>query len=588
MELDPLTTGSPSLDAPTVDLSGQCVGNLYILVRPLGHGATGTVWRAVDRASGEQVAVKLLHESLLGHPKLVTRFVQERTILLMLRHPNVVRVRDLLSVGDSLGLVMDLVAGGSLRDHLRRHRTVPPAEAARLTGQVAAALSHAHSLGVVHRDVKPDNVLLHRDEAGVPAARLTDFGIARLLDLPGMTTPHAVVGTPHYMAPEAFTGADPSAAVDVYGMGVLLYELVTGRPPYRGLIPELMHQHLTGTPSYPPGTPELIRTIVTACMDANARQRPPAGELAGVLADAAAALAGSPALPAPEPTEEPTPAAHDPAAHGGAPAGALEHPSRVPAGRRAVPWRRNRPATSRWARPWAMVVLACGALLTSGIGAGAWQLWDRAGARQAPADARIAPVVAAPGPGTTAPEPVQVPGGAPPSPGSARPAERSAVVVAGQRPTRAAAGAAVDAAVPVAPSVGAGVSAPPGKVGAGAQLFGPWQCGDEYTWDTGHPVLAKPCYAIGGRVRLIGHIQAPPGVQADVSLTLEDVRTGRVAAGPYTCRAVMFTDFAPRQECGPFDTDPPRGRSYVVVQTWKYTGRSVLPGGTARGRELTW
>ena len=91
--------------ASTMDLSGRCVGNSYVLQHPIGQGATGTVWRGVDRASGAPVAVKLLHESLLRQPKLVTRFVQERTILLMLRHRNVVRVRDLFSVGERLGLV---------------------------------------------------------------------------------------------------------------------------------------------------------------------------------------------------------------------------------------------------------------------------------------------------------------------------------------------------------------------------------------------------------------------------------------------------------------------------------------------------
>ena len=202
-----------------MDLSGRCVGSSYILVQPIGQGATGTVWRGVDRASGEPVAVKLLHESLLRQPKLVTRFVQERTILLMLRHRNVVRVRDLFSVGETLGLVMDLVDGGSLRDHLREHHTVAAGEAARLAAQVAAALAEAHELGIIHRDLKPDNVLL-RIEDGRLDTRLTDFGVARILNTPSMTTPNAVVGTPHYTAPEAFHGATASAATDVYALGV--------------------------------------------------------------------------------------------------------------------------------------------------------------------------------------------------------------------------------------------------------------------------------------------------------------------------------------------------------------------------------
>ena len=122
MDKDPTSTGvrrEPD-GASTLDLSGRSVGSSYLLLRPIGQGATGTVWRGVDQATGSPVAIKLLHESLLRQPKLVTRFVQERTILLMLRHHNVVRVRDLFSVGESLGLVMDLVPGGSLRDYLRK------------------------------------------------------------------------------------------------------------------------------------------------------------------------------------------------------------------------------------------------------------------------------------------------------------------------------------------------------------------------------------------------------------------------------------------------------------------------------------
>ena len=222
-------TGGIPPEAATTDLSGRCVGNSYVLVCPVGHGATGTVWRGIDRSSGADVAVKLLHESLLRQPKLVIRFVQERTILMMMRHENIVGVRDLFSVGGSLALVMDYVAGGSLRGHLRTHGTLPPAAAADLLAQVAAALAQAHELGVVHRDVKPDNILL-QERDGRLEVRLTDFGIARVLDTAGLTTPQAIVGTPHYMAPEAIQG-EAVPASDVYATGVVLHVLVTGSPP---------------------------------------------------------------------------------------------------------------------------------------------------------------------------------------------------------------------------------------------------------------------------------------------------------------------------------------------------------------------
>jgi serine/threonine protein kinase, bacterial len=286
--------------ASTVDLSGRFVGSSYLLVRPIGQGATGTVWRGVDQKTSEPVAIKLLHASLLRQPKSVTRFVQERTILLMLRHRNVVRVRDLFSVGETLGLVMDLVAGGSLRDHLRAEHTVPAGEAARLAAQVAAALAEAHDLGIVHRDLKPDNVLLRLD-GGRPDTRLTDFGIARILNAPSMTTANAIVGTPHYMAPEAFHGTTASPATDIYALGVLLYELVSGRPPYDSdSIPDLMRLHMDGDPPRRPGIPDPLWDLIMECMALKPRLRPSAVELVTELSDLVRPLGRVPALPPPE------------------------------------------------------------------------------------------------------------------------------------------------------------------------------------------------------------------------------------------------------------------------------------------------
>jgi serine/threonine protein kinase len=280
----------------TPDQRERCVGGSYLLIRPIGQGATGTVWRGVDRGTGEPVAVKLLHESLLRQPKLVTRFVQERTILLMLRHRNVVRVRDLFSVGESLGLVMDLVPGGSLRDYLREHHTLRPGAAAGLAAQVAAALAEAHDLGVVHRDLKPDNILLHVEDGRLDP-RLTDFGIARVLHTPRLTTTNAVVGTPHYMSPEAFHSSAAGPATDVYALGVLLYELLCGRPPYDSdSVADLMRLHLAGDPERRPGIPDRLWEIVTGCLEQRPGLRPTAAELAAELSDAART---APALPRP-------------------------------------------------------------------------------------------------------------------------------------------------------------------------------------------------------------------------------------------------------------------------------------------------
>jgi serine/threonine-protein kinase len=118
--------------------------------------------------------------------------------------------------------------------------------------------------------------------------------------------------------------------------------------------------------------------------------------------------------------------------------------------------------------------------------------------------------------------------------------------------------------------------------------FGPWSCTDTYVWDVGHPVIARPCFATGPAVRVLGAMQALPGVQADVTITVNDADTDSPVGAANTCAAVMFTDFAPEHICGPFDLALERGHRYLVVERWSYTGRDFLPGGTVRGDPFTW
>ncbi|MFB9339706.1 serine/threonine-protein kinase, partial [Actinoplanes octamycinicus] len=349
-------------DPSTVDLSGRCVGNSYVLVCPVGQGATGTVWRGIDRTTGEQVAVKLLHQGLLRQPKLVTRFVQERTILMMVRHENIVGVRDLFSVGESIGLVMDFVPGGSLRDRLREQGTLPAAEAARLSAQVAAALTETHALSVVHRDVKPDNVLL--SGSGEDArVRLTDFGIARVLDTAGLTTPHAIIGTPRYMAPETISGGEATPAADVYALGIMLYELICGYPPFGGEPFAVLHGHLDDPVPRPAGMTDEVWSVVRDCLDKDPAARPAAGQLQERLRDLARDTAGAPALPAPAgPPDSDPPVV----------------PVTAPRPVRRAP--RNRPRSWVWGRHGLAVTAICGMLAATGWGGyHAWQLRDAFG-----------------------------------------------------------------------------------------------------------------------------------------------------------------------------------------------------------------
>ncbi|WP_430783437.1 protein kinase domain-containing protein [Actinoplanes sp. G11-F43] len=546
----------------------QVVGNSYRMIRPIGQGATGTVWRGEDRSTGEPVAIKLLHDSLLRQPRLVTRFVQERTILLILRHPNVVRVRDLFSAGETLGLVMDLVDGGSLRDHLHRDRTFAPAEAARLAAQIAAALAEAHELGIIHRDLKPDNVLLDRDGQ----TRLTDFGIARILNLPSMTTPNAVVGTPHYMAPEAFHGTTPSAATDVYALGVLLYELVCGHPPYRSdSIPELMRLHAEGDPERRPGIPGPLWRLITACLSGRPRSRPSAAELAADLAALAADLGPIPALP---------------------PAVSLEEkPQDQPAPvrrRKAIPRPRNDAPPARWARPGALAALVAGTVLVTGVATTAWHMGRADGEGRSVATAPSTAVVPSPSATTVARRPVAGPATAPaadPVAGPARSPSKAARNVALPAPRASTKPASVRSKR--TPARRPAVTRSPQPEG---KSRGPWQCRQSLVLDLAgrSPLGPRPCHQTGRDIRFQGSLTAPAGGRARIEVTLRDSRTGRTVAGPTTCTDLSFTRQRITRGCGPGGASPRRGRSYMVVMSYRYVRDGRTTTSITRGNPFTW
>ncbi|MFE1174406.1 protein kinase [Streptomyces sp. NPDC058773] len=299
----------------------RMLGQRYELVEQLGHGGMGTVHRAVDHRLRRTVAVKTLSAELAMQPEFLTRFQREAHAAAALNHPGVATVHD---VGEDAGggaaepyLVMEYVAGRTLSQVLR-DGPLTVSQAVDVTGQVLAALAHSHQHAIVHRDIKPANVML----TASGAVKVVDFGIAKALSevATRLTGTGVAVGTPAYLAPEQINGGETDHRTDLYAVGCLLYELLTGRPPYTGDSPfSVMHQHLAADPVPPshlrPELPPAVDTVIARALQKRREDRfPDAAAMQTALTTAAhtAPAHTAPAHRAPTPT----PTALDPAAGG--------------------------------------------------------------------------------------------------------------------------------------------------------------------------------------------------------------------------------------------------------------------------------
>src|SRR5215470_6023885 len=260
-------TGMTSVAGQGTSLAGR-----YRLDAPVASGAIGQVWRAVDLVLGRTVAVKVLRPGAASNPEARARFHAEACNASRLSHPGVAQVYDFAEDGspDRPFLVMELVDGPSLAEVLAGG-PLSPGQTVDLIAQVAAGLHAAHSAGMVHRDIKPANLLITADGQ----VKITDFGIASVTRAAPLTATGMLICTPAYLAPERAAGASATPASDLYSLGVVGYECLTGAPPFRGPALEVALAHLwRPLPALPASVPAEVGAFVAALTDKNPGNRP--------------------------------------------------------------------------------------------------------------------------------------------------------------------------------------------------------------------------------------------------------------------------------------------------------------------------
>ena len=275
------------------DLAGRMLGPYHILAE-IGHGGMSNVYRASQPSVGREVAVKVLPVHFLQDRTFLERFNREIKVIARLQHPRILPVYD---SGEDQGIpyiVMAYVPGGTLAERIKANPDgMPLDEVVRLTHQIAEGLDYAHEQGIIHRDLKPSNILIDAKDN----VYLADFGIARALTDVGQSTGSGVVGTPHYMAPEVSYGHTPTPRVDIYALGVTLFEMLTGQRPYEGDTPiGIILAHTTQPIPNPckvrPRLPGAVQQVVTWALAKNPSDRPAsAGEVAQLL-ERAVTIAG--------------------------------------------------------------------------------------------------------------------------------------------------------------------------------------------------------------------------------------------------------------------------------------------------------
>jgi serine/threonine protein kinase len=277
---DGLRLGVAPADEVDPNLGTTLCGQFH-LAEAIGSGAVGTVYRAWQSGTERMVAVKLMHPELARDRALRNRFVREARCAARLQHPNVVGVH---MVGETDGglpyIVMELVSGPTLEEVLMHAGTLAPGRAVRIARQIASALAEAHTAGVVHRDLKPANIVIVQRRRA-EQVKLLDFGVAKLVgcasasdweeETTQITREGAIFGTPQYLAPEQAQGGAIDGRADLYALGVLLYQMLSGRPPFSGTAVSVMMAHIIHPPepltALAPHVAPRLAAVVMRCLD---------------------------------------------------------------------------------------------------------------------------------------------------------------------------------------------------------------------------------------------------------------------------------------------------------------------------------
>ncbi len=262
-------------------LIGTRLGDRMTLVQEIGRGGMGTVYRARHEILERDFAVKILRSDMRSDPVVVQRFKREARAASRLEHPNVVFISDFDQLPDKrFYIVMEFIAGKSLREILNTEGPLSVPRACAILMQIADALDYAHEQGVIHRDLKSENIIITQSR-GREIPKILDFGLAKLvsdaLDMQSITNQGQIFGTPETMAPEQITGGSLDHRVDIYAMGVLTYELLVGRPPFSGHMLQVLMAHKKQAPPRPseekPGVPPELDALVLRCMAKDPAQR---------------------------------------------------------------------------------------------------------------------------------------------------------------------------------------------------------------------------------------------------------------------------------------------------------------------------